>query len=357
MGTAIPSPTNAPNEKVKADALAMIEKGLDTIDQGARIREIADNDIDPASGEYMVTRGLYAAARSIPYTVVAMIPGGMIVNSAALAEQSYQTLRRSNPGMDRDKAMMMSVVAGPIMGALEKVSAAVLTGKLPTVGRFMNQAVATKGGAALRFAVRGVEGTAVEMVQENLQDFTPYAVQGVVAGLGADLPDIPWEKVYGGNFWEQQGELFFAVLPLAMFGAGAGSISDFKGARELISNPQAVSTLIGNTAKAVEIADLGKAGKFGQAQTLLREELRTAGQDTKEIQETRITAAQNLQREAVAQKEAIEKGEELGIIPIVTPKTNVKIGEDIFDTGYMVRFNGLSVRMQRFHSAASVSSK
>jgi hypothetical protein len=353
MGTAIPSPTNAPNEKVKTDALAMIEKGLDTIDLGARIREIADNDIDPASGEYMVTRGLYAAARSIPYTVVAMMPGGMIVNSAALAEQSYQTLRRSNPGMDRDKAMMISVVAGPVMGSLEKVSAGVLTGKFPTVGRFMNQAVATTGGAAARFAVRGAEGTAIEMVQENLQDFTPYAVQGVVAGLGADVPDIPWEKVYGGKFWEQQGELFFAVLPLAMFGAGAGSISDFKGARELISNPQAVSTLIGNTAKAVEIADLGKAGKFGQAQTLLREELRTAGQDTKEIQETRITAAQNLQREAVAQKEAIEKGEELGIIPIVTPKTNVKIGEDIFDTGYMVRFNDNTERVFATYTEAN----
>ena len=339
------SDKTAPSEEIRKEAAALIETQMEAIDVASDLQQIADGVIDPAKGEYMVTRGLYAAARSIPYTLVAMMPGGIALNTVALTEQSYQTMRRANPDMSRDEAMAISAISGPIQAGLEQIPAAMLTGKLPTLGRFMNQAVATRGGAAARFGVRTAEGVAIEMVQENLQDLTPFAVQGTIAALSDDMPDVPWGDVYGGDFWNQQGELFFATLPLALIGAGAGTVRDFTAARSLMHDPRAVSSIIGNEAKASEIAEAAQSGDYDKAQSLLREGMREVKADRSDLMAVRQKAAAELQADAARKAATITRAEEVGVLPAIGRTAE----------GWSLKFNDGTARTFENHQEADAA--
>lgn len=346
-----------PSAEIQAAALDKIETQLEVLDLSNRIRRIGD-DVDPATSEHMVTRGLYSAARSIPYTAVAMVPGGTLATSAALAEDSYQTLRRTNPSMSREQAMAVSAISGPIQGALERFSGKILTGRLPTLGRFLNKTIATNGAAVKRAVVRGVESAALEMGQENLQDLTPSVIQAAMAAIDTDMPEANMRERFG-EIWDNQGELFFAVLPLALIGAGAGTVSDFTDGRALIASPRHVASIIGNEAAASEIADLAKSGDFEGAQSLLRKGMQEAGADTAPVRETIVKASAEIQSENVAQRAAIERGEAFNMLPVVTPtgdgRSLVRFNdgtERTFDTyteANEVRFKHASNQSIRFH--------
>jgi hypothetical protein len=310
--------TQIPDE-VKAEAMRLADVVMDGIDLRAEIRNVAENDIDPAKGEHMFSRGIYAAARSIPYTAVAMVPGGMIINGLALQEQAYQHLGQVNPDMSRNQKMLISAIAAPMMAFTEKVGARVLMGKAPTLGRFLNQATVTGGSLFTRGAIRTAEGVVIEMVQENVQDVLPFVVQQAIAAIKKDFPYVPWDKVYGDDFWEKQGELFFAVLPLALVGGGAGSIRDFASARETIHNRDAVTLLVGDFAKADEIRKAADAGDYDTAQTLLRKGMQEAKTDSVPFVQARAAAGEALQAHAESQANAIRKAEQSGYIPEVVP--------------------------------------
>ncbi|NJL73534.1 MAG: hypothetical protein HC888_19430 [Candidatus Competibacteraceae bacterium] len=66
----------APSEQAKAGAIEAIDKQIEAIDFAARLRNVAETDIDPISSDWMAMRGLYSAARSMPYTLAAVVPGG-----------------------------------------------------------------------------------------------------------------------------------------------------------------------------------------------------------------------------------------------------------------------------------------
>jgi hypothetical protein len=310
--------TQIPDE-VKAEAMRLADVVMDGIDLRSEIRNVAENDIDPAKGEHMFSRGIYAAARSIPYTAVAMVPGGMILNGLALQEQAYQHLGQVNPDMSRNQKMLISAIAAPMMAYTERVGARVIMGKAPTLGRFLNQATVTGGSLFTRGAIRTAEGVVIEMVQENIQDATPFIVQQAIAAIKTDFPDVPWDKVYGDDFWEKQGELFFAVLPLALVGGGAGSIRDFASARETIHNRDAVTLLVGDFAKADEIRKAADAGDYDTAQTLLRKGMQEAKTDSVPFVQARAAAGEALQAHAESQANAIRKAEQSGYIPEVVP--------------------------------------
>jgi hypothetical protein len=310
--------TQIPDE-VKAEAMRLADVVMDGIDLRSEIRNVAENDIDPAKGEHMFSRGIYAAARSIPYTAVAMVPGGMILNGLALQEQAYQHLGQVNPDMSRNQKMLISAIAAPMMAYTERVGAKVIMGKAPTLGRFLNQATVTGGSLFTRGAIRTAEGVVIEMVQENIQDATPFIVQQAIAAIKTDFPDVPWDKVYGDDFWEKQGELFFAVLPLALVGGGAGSIRDFASARETIHNRDAVTLLVGDFAKADEIRKAADAGDYDTAQTLLRKGMQEAKTDSVPFVQARAAAGEALQAHAESQANAIRKAEQSGYIPEVVP--------------------------------------
>lgn len=115
-------------------AEAQIERLLDAQEIDHALRQIADQEIDPAEGEWLVTNGLYQASRSIPYTLTALAPGGIVVNSLALGDESYHRLRAE--GVPRDQATAIAGISGPLQGLTEQISASILVGKLPGLNRF-----------------------------------------------------------------------------------------------------------------------------------------------------------------------------------------------------------------------------
>jgi hypothetical protein len=125
---------------------------------------------------------------------------------------------------------------------------------------------------------------------------------------------------------KQQPELFFAVLPLALVGAGVGTRSDYKHASEMLSRPLELTLVLGDTAKASEIADIAKSGDLNGAEAMLREAMQSSGKDTEAIQKVRSDAQKSLKAEAELLREAFKRGEDLGIIPVYTP---VKDGHKI----------------------------
>ncbi len=309
-----------PSEETKAQALALADTLLDTIDLHAKVKSIAENDVDPARGEHMYSRGLYALVRSLPYTAVAMARGGTVLNGLAMQEQAYQALGRVNPDMSREQKIAFSAVAAPLMALTEKIPVKILSGRLPTLGRLMNQATATSGAFLARGSIRVGGGIVANVVQENVQDLMPFAVQSAVSALSQDVSEVPWEKVYGGEFWEQQGEIFFATLPLVLVGTGVGTIRDFQSARETLHNRDAITLLVGDYAKADEIRKAADAGDYDTAQTLLRKGMKEAKTDSVPFVQARAAAGKVLKAHAQAQADAIKKAEQAGYIPEVVPR-------------------------------------
>lgn len=303
-----------PSEEVKAEALERIETLLDAVDLQAQIRDIAENDIDPAKGEWLVTRGLYAASRSMPYTLAAVIPGGVVANMAALNDQSYHESRRLNPDMTREQAQAIANVSAPFQAALEQVSGKILLGKLPTLNRFFNKAVATKTAAATRFGARLGAATGMELLQENAQDITPHAVQGMVSALSEDVPGVDWENVIGG-MGENQLELLFAVLPLSLIGAGVGTFSDYANGKSLLSSPELLRSSGLSESRAAEISETAARGEVEQAQSMLREDFKALKIDQTEIATVRNESVAKLRQEAAERAKATSLLETAGVLP------------------------------------------
>ena len=53
--------------------------------------------------------------------------------------------------------------------------------------------------------------------------------------MSEDLPDVDWDARFG-EMKQNQTELFFAVLPLVLFGSEAGTVRDFRGVRSDLRN-------------------------------------------------------------------------------------------------------------------------
>lgn len=318
----------APSRKVKEQAAGLAERALQGIDLRAKIRSIAETGIDPATSENRVARGLLQASRSAPYTLVALAPGGVYINSAAMLEQNYQALRASDPNLSREDAQAISAVSAPLQAFIERGQANLAVGRLKLLNQLFNKVSVTKGAVARRFLGRGAMTATGEMLQENLQDATPFITQEVFSALSGDVPGVDWEGQFG-EMLKQQPDLFFSILPLALIGAGAGTVSDYKESAAMLANPKRIAATIGNTAKASEIASLARSGNLIGAQTMLQEEFSKVGADAKPLQEVRREAVQSLALEAEQQRAAVERGEQIGIIPVVTPTK----------AGWMVRFN------------------
>lgn len=299
--------------------LAVLDYHLETLDLSHQIRQIAEEEIDPAKGEWLVTNGLYMAARSAPYTLASLAgPIGFAVVGGALGEMSYHELRARNPDMTAEQAQGLAMVGAPMQAAVERLSGKLLTGNLKSLNRFYNQISATPGAAMKRFGTR-VAGTAgLEMVHENVQDATPFVLQSVFGALQEDLPDTPWEAILGDvATWEHQAELFFAILPLAIIGAGAGTVRDVRGGRALLSGYNEMRALGVGEAAASEIVGLNRTGDVEGAQARLREAFADIGADQKGVNEARAEAIPKLHAERAELSRLHAEGVELGILPTV----------------------------------------
>lgn len=338
------TPLRAPAETVRAQALARIDEAIEAVDMRGRLRQIAEQDLDPVTSDSFAMRGLYAAARSVPYTLVAMAPGGMLLNSAAMSEQSYQQLRAANPEMDASTAQGIAMVAGPVMGALENVSAKVLTGRLPSFNRWSKQPILTGGAAASRFGTRLAGAAGIEMVQENVQDLTPALIQGALSSLSEDVPGVDWSGRFG-EMAANQGELFFAVLPLALIGAGVGTLRDYRGSHALLQSAEMLRAVGVSEADAAEIRAKAIAGDLSGAESALRQSFQTTGRDQQEIAATIAEAVPKVLAERDRLRTALAAGQDIDLLPAI---------ENLGADGYALHFNdGSGMTFRSYGEAAN----
>ena len=339
-----------PSDEVKDQALAMIRENKDAIDLRDELRLAAENDIDPVTSEFLPVRGLYAAAESVPYMMTSMARGGWAINAMALAGDSYRSLRAANPTMTAEQAQTLSMLSGPFQAFIEKGQTTLALGQFKAVNRFFNQITRTKGAVASRFLTRTAATAGLEMVQENVQDLTPFVLQGLLSALDEDMPEVPWGPVYG-DLLKQQPELFFAVLPLAVIGGGAGTYSDFKGGAELLTSYDLLRATGLSEAAASEVRALASQGNVEGAQTLLRQEFKTLGQDQKSVQEARAEAIPRMIAEREAMQQALNEAGELDILPAI-----LREGEKYtlrYSGGEAVQYDSHAEAFARFEAVAS----
>jgi hypothetical protein len=295
-------------------------------------------------------RGLYAAAESVPYMMTSMARGGWAINAMALAGDSYRSLRAANPTMTAEQAQTLSMLSGPFQAFIEKGQTALALGQFKAVNRLFNQITRTKGAVASRFLTRTAATAGLEMVQENVQDLTPFVLQGLLSALDEDMPEVPWGPVYG-DLLKQQPELFFAVLPLAVIGGGAGTYSDFKGGAELLTSYDLLRATGLSEAAASEVRALASQGNVEGAQTLLRQEFKTLGQDQKSVQEARDEAIPRMIAEREAMQQALNEAGELDILPAI-----LREGEKYtlrYSGGEAVQYDSHAEAFARFEAVAS----
>jgi len=332
-------------DDAQREALAEIDKRVKILNINKRLREISDQEIDPAKGEYLMTNGVYSATRSLPY-MAASITGapGFMITSLALAEDSYQTLKRNNPEMTDKQAFEVASISGPIQGSLERISGKLLTGKLPFVETYLNKAIATTGGAVARATTRVGAATGIEISQETGQDFTPNIIQGTISAMSQDMPNVAWSDRYGDAI-DQFPELFFATLPIAVIAGGAGTYRDVKGARELLADYDSLRFLGMSEADASKTREFAMAGKMDEAQSLLRESITKEGKATQDINKTR----REIQLKAFDEKQIRENlmadAEEIGLLPGIRRTSE----------GYTLHYEGGSVSDPMTYEEASKS--
>lgn len=353
--TSAPVPQNPVelSEQDKAQALALADELIDGIDLRAKLRSAAENQIDPVTSDWMVMRGLYAGARSLPYTLAAIAPGGFVLNTLAMTESSYQQLRAANPDMTAGQAQAISVVSGPLKAGIERISGNVLTGRLPVFNRFANQVILTRGAALGRFGARAGVSTGIEILQENAQDLTPFAIQGITSALNEDVPGIPWDVIGEQFSADNQGELFFAVLPLALFGAGVGTARDFAGVTSDVTNYDFLRIFLGSDAVAADVRSKYVNGDEKGAQAAMRARMQEIGTDQKAYQEVRREAIPKYLAEREAMQKALNEAGELDILPAILRERDKWTLR--YNSGENAQFDTYDEAFSRWESVASSS--
>ena len=341
----------APSEEVKQQALKLAENEFQVGELADQLRSAAQNEIDPISSEFIAVRGLYSAAQSVPYLVTSLARGGFAINAMSLAGDSYRSLREQNPTMTAEQAQTVSMISGPAEAFVQGISGKLLTGRLTSFNRFFNQVIGTKGSIPARYLTRTAAITGAEMFQENVQQLTPFMVQGVLSAVSEDMPNVPVELLYK-DMVAQQPEMFFAILPLAVMGGGAGTYSDFRNGRALLSSYDELTAQGLSEAASADIRALAAKGDYDGAQSRLREEFKTLGKDQVAVQEARAKAFPKLLAEYKAQQAALDSGIELDILPAILQQRDGKVALR-YTNGQEVQYDSRAEAMERFDAIAS----
>ena len=334
--------------KAEQDA---VNRMYEQADLTTAIRRAVEQEVDPITSDFVAVRGLYGFAQSIPYMAAAAIPGGSLVNTAAFSQVGYDMVKSMNPNMSSQQALGIGLIAAPLMTYIERMQFKGATGQLTSLNRFFNEVITTPGGATSRFLTRTAANVGTQMVQENLQDLTPFMVQGIISAVSEDMPNVPVELLYK-DMVAQQPELFFAILPLAVMGGGAGTYSDFRNGRALLSSYDELRAQGLSEAASADIRALAARGDYEGAQSILREEFKTLGKDQKSVQEARAEAFPKLIEEYKAQQAALDSGIELDILPAILQQRDGKVALR-YTNGQEVQYDSHAQAMERFDSIAS----
>lgn len=226
-----------------AAANAEIAKQRRSLNARKYLMDLAEGTVDPVKADSIAGRfGLGSLNVGASMLSFAM-PGGAVANTVAYVED--ERARLENQGIDPGTAAAQSVVVGGAQAALDKLELSIFK-RLPktgiTLNGFLTPSASVVGSVGKRAITSGLPTAAFETGIEVVQDTTPLIVQKTLSALGADEPAVSWDQI-GKEAWATSEEMFFSMLPLAMLGAGVGGHADYKAARAMVSDTQALEAL------------------------------------------------------------------------------------------------------------------
>lgn len=355
-------------EKDKADEMRELAQDA---------RAIAAGTLSPLRNVELLGMNLTGAAENLPMTAGALVPlAGPASMVAFFKDATDEELRREFPDMDRTERQKIATLSAPIQAATEVISDRLLVGRLANLKSVFNSPAFQAVTIAKRLAGVAVVGTATETVEELAQGVTSRAVMEIQQALGADVPDVDWQG-YFSKFGNDLPELLSTVIPLALIGAGVGQVSDYQQARDLVSNDTLLRAA--GYENAADIKALADAGKWRQAETLMREQwvkVAPKGESVSEVaaaaSETVIqaktaevkAATEEVRKIAAENEEArrvIEQAEARAMIPrirkdsqgwsVVDVETGASLRVQTRDDAVAIAYEGLS-ELERTSSAA-----
>lgn len=181
------------------------------------LRDFADNRFDPvrSNAKGMVGKFFQDIAlqgpQSLLYTGMAAVPvAGTVLTGASIFADEYNQLRLD--GMSASQAKSLAAVSAPIQAALEVTSAKLLFGRFPWYKNFIAKLVNPRRFARTAQGAASFFGKALgENLTEASQDLTTPLIQDAANALGADIPDVDWNKTLT-QWKDTRLEVFAATL-------------------------------------------------------------------------------------------------------------------------------------------------
>lgn len=266
------------DEQAQVDAA--FDSTLSSVKMWQKLNDIAENDIDPATSDYLPVRGLLNAAQSLPMTIASFVPGAQIFMAGQFANDNFRELDRvyGNSLGDRQK-LAISIVGSPAQAFIEIASDRFLMGRLPNLTQIIRAPITTWGGLAARSASTIPLGMATETIEEVGQDITPHVLVDVIGALQKDMPDAPWGEI-GKGIDKNKWELFWSILPMVATMSGGANMVDFANGRSLASDPLKLQAAGLSEAAAAKISEAAKTGDWQKAQDLMRAEWKAGRVET-----------------------------------------------------------------------------
>jgi hypothetical protein len=266
-----------------------------------QMRDLSRSALDKNPDVRALGMNLTGAMESVPMTLTALIPyaGPALLLGSFKSSTEYE-LRQKYPEMTNEQVERISTIAAPFQAATETISDRLMFGRLPNLKRLLNAPAFSVGGIAGQFAAR----VGIAAPTEYAEEFFQAALPEVITALSEDVPDVNWNEFF--RDWKaNQGELVATIMPLVLLGAGVGQFQDFKTARGLAKDPQALLAAGYTEEAANKITEAANAGNWTQAQDLMLSDWRkvnATGAPIAEVAAEAFTKKASAAREELSQR-------------------------------------------------------
>ncbi len=305
-------------------------KALDLMDVQDQVDKFANEKVDSTRYEddNLLEKGLLGVASTIPSMAAAAVPVfGIVANAGMYSNETYKQIRERNPEMSREDANAISLVAAPFMAAIDKLELDVFVKGAPWMKDSLQGIL---GHTVARGASRALATNVTEMVGENVQDLTPYAVQQVASVLNDNIEGVEWHKIIDETLtWDKQGELLATTILLSSIGVGGGMIKDSAKVRSVVSNPLYLKAEGFNDEQITSITELAGAGDYGGAYEATQEAFKATDFKSEEVKQRRQEASETIiARQQIAMNASAVEQKEAGVSAIVRDDAGWKIRMD-----------------------------
>ena len=223
-GISLPVPEKGTYRELSPTETYLIRQAKDNLQKNINMsREIRNigQSLDPVRDNW---KGYMASATggSLALLGTAAIPGGIAINQQMYSGSNYDDLRTEYPNMSPANAALIGDVAGTFEAALDQANVSFIKGMPLIKGMFSpGKSVASK----LLQGTLAVGGSwAFENAIEGVQDLSKPIAQSILSNLIDNIPSVDWTKEMG-NWYENRPKVAIGMIPLALFGATAGSVN------------------------------------------------------------------------------------------------------------------------------------